>query len=518
MLDSRASGVLLHPTSLPSRFGIGDLGKTAYQFIDFLADSDQQLWQILPIGPTGFGNSPYLSYSALAGNPLLISPESLEKEGWLKAEELENLPKFPLDRVDFDRVIATKVPLLKLASDRFKIQASTKQLDEFQLFCDRHNDWLNDYALFMAIKEANNDSAWYQWDKAIASRQPKAMAQWSSRLQDEIFFHQFVQYQFFSQWTKLKKYANRKGISIFGDIPIYVAHDSVDVWAHREIFYLDKKTGEAALMAGVPPDYFSATGQLWGNPVYNWEELEKTNFHWWIRRVEGILEYVDIIRIDHFRGFQAFWAVPQGEKTAIKGKWLEAPGEKFFQLLKQDLGQLPIVAEDLGVITPEVEALRDKFSFPGMKVLHFAFDSDRANGFLPFNFTNRNCIVYSGTHDNDTTVGWFYQRSPEAQARVVDYLGCLCEDGIHWALIRLAMSSVANISVFPFQDILGLGSDAKMNTPSQPEGNWEWRCRQEAFNQELSGRLKYLTYLYGRTPQKRPDLEFANIEQGNDKS
>lgn len=507
MLDSRASGVLLHPTSLPGRFGIGDLGKTAYQFIDFLADSDQQLWQILPIGPTGFGNSPYLSYSALAGNPLLISPESLQEEDWLTAEELDHVPEFPLDRVDFDRVIATKIPLLRLASDRFKNQASIEQWDEFKQFSDRHNDWLNDYALFMAIKEANNGSSWYQWDKAIASRQPTAMAECASRLQDEIFFHKFVQYQFFSQWTKLKKYANKKGISIFGDIPIYVAHDSVDVWAHPEIFHLDKKTGQAALMAGVPPDYFSATGQLWGNPVYNWEELEKTDFHWWIRRVEGILEYVDIIRIDHFRGFQAFWAVPQGEKTAMKGTWLEAPGDEFFQLLKEDLGQLPIVAEDLGVITPEVEALRDKFNFPGMKVLHFAFDSDRANGFLPFNFTNRNCIVYSGTHDNDTTVGWFYQRSPEAQARVVDYLGCLCEDGIHWALIRLAMSSVANISVFPFQDILGLGSDAKMNTPSHPEGNWEWRCRQEAFNQELSGRLKYLTYLYGRTPQNKPDIE-----------
>ncbi|GAB4537377.1 MAG: 4-alpha-glucanotransferase [Pleurocapsa sp.] len=507
MLNSRASGVLLHPTSLPSRFGIGDLGKCAYQFIDFLADSDQQVWQVLPLGPTGFGNSPYLSYSALAGNPLLISPEGLREDGWLTTEELSNIPEFPLDKVDFDRVIATKLPLLKIASDRFKDKASTEQWDEFKRFSDRHNDWLNDYALFMAIKEANGGKSWNQWDKALAYRQPQAIAECASRFQDEIFFHKFVQYQFYCQWRNLKKYANTKGISIFGDIPIYVAHDSVDVWAHSDIFHLDKKTGEAALMAGVPPDYFSATGQLWGNPVYNWEELEKTEFKWWIRRVEGILEYVDIIRIDHFRGFQAFWAVPQGEKTAMNGTWLEAPGDEFFQLLKQDLGELPIVAEDLGVITPEVEALRDKFGFPGMKILQFAFDSDRANGFLPFNFTNRNCIVYSGTHDNDTTVGWFYQRSPEAQARVVDYLGCLCEDGIHWALIRLAMSSVANLCVFPFQDILGLGSDAKMNTPSYPEGNWEWRCRQEAFNQELSGRLKYLTYLYGRTPQPKPDIE-----------
>jgi 4-alpha-glucanotransferase len=508
MLDSRASGVLLHPTSLPSRFGIGDLGQNAYKFVDFLANSDQQLWQILPIGPTGFGNSPYLSYSALAGNPLLISPEILQNEGLLIAADLSNLPEFPLDRVDFDQVIATKIPLLRRGCDRFKTQASTKQLAEFQRFCDRHNDWLSDYALFMSLKEVNHGRSWNQWDKNIANRQPQAVADWTSKLADAILFHKFVQYQFFYQWTNLKQYANQKGIRIFGDIPIYVAHDSVDVWAHREIFRLDEKTGEAALMAGVPPDYFSETGQLWGNPVYNWEELERTDFKWWIGRIKGMLEYVDIMRIDHFRGFEAYWAVPQGEKTAMNGTWLEAPGAKFFTLLEKQLGKLPIVAEDLGVITPEVEALRDQFNFPGMKILQFAFDSDRANGFLPFNFSNRNCIVYTGTHDNNTSVGWFYERSPEAQAKVVDYFGCLCEDGIHWALIRLAMASVGNISVLPFQDILGLGTDAKMNTPAQPEGNWGWRCRKEAFNDELSGRMKYLTYLYGRSPRRREDSSF----------
>lgn len=505
MLDFRTCGILLHPTSLPSRFGIGDLGNSAYQFVDFLADSHQQLWQILPIGPTGSGNSPYLSYSALAGNPLLISPDKLQEQGLLTAEELNNIPDFPLDKVDFDLVIATKMPLLKKAAARFKNQATTKQLDEFHLFSNRHDDWLDDYALFMALKEVHNGSSWHQWDKEIATRQPEAMTDWAARLHEQIFFHKFMQYEFFTQWTHLKQYANQKGISIFGDIPIYVAHDSVDVWAHPDIFHLDEETGEPALMAGVPPDYFSETGQLWGNPVYNWEQLEKTKFQWWIRRIEGILEYVDIIRIDHFRGFQAFWAVKQGEKSAINGKWLDAPGEEFFTLLDQKLGKLPIVAEDLGVITPEVEALRDKFSFPGMKILHFAFDSDRANGFLPFNFTNRNCIVYTGTHDNNTTIGWFYERSPEAQARVVDYLGCICEDGIHWALIRLALSSVANTAVIPFQDILGLGTDSKMNTPSKPTGNWEWRCREAAFNQELSGRLRYFVYLYGRTPQTEKD-------------
>jgi 4-alpha-glucanotransferase len=503
MLDFRASGVLLHPTSLPSRFGIGDLGENAYQFVDFLANSDQQIWQILPIGPTGYGNSPYLSYSALAGNSLLISPEILQQQDLLTQEELQHLPDFPLDQVDFEGVIRTKIPLLRQASDRFKAQATDEEKETFQRFCNRQNDWLSDYALFMSLKEAHQGSAWNQWPADIASRQPQAMVEWAAKLADDIFFHKFVQYQFFSQWQSLKEYANEKGVQLFGDIPIYVAHDSVDVWAHREIFQLDPDTGEAALMAGVPPDYFSDTGQLWGNPVYNWQALEKTNFKWWIRRVEAILEYVDIIRIDHFRGFQAYWAVPQGETTAIKGTWLDAPGENFFLLLDKQLGKLPIVAEDLGVITPEVEALRDKFSFPGMKILQFAFDSDRGNGFLPYNYTDRNCIVYTGTHDNDTTVGWFNERSPEAQANVVDYLGCVGNDGIHWAMIRLALSSVGNTAVLPFQDILGLGTDAKMNTPSQATGNWGWRCRGEAFNEELSGRLKYLTYVYGRAPIDR---------------
>ena len=501
MLDSRASGVLLHPTSLPSRFGIGDLGENAYKFVDFLANSDQQIWQVLPIGPTGYGNSPYLSYSALAGNPLLISPAILQQQGLLTPEELQHLPDFPLDWVDFDRVIASKLPLLRQASDRFKVSASDEDNTKFQRFCNGQNDWLSDYALFMSLKAAHNGSGWNQWPAEIASRQPQAMVEWGAKLADDIFFHKFVQYQFFSQWQSLKQYANDKGIKLFGDIPIYVAHDSADVWAQREIFRLDPKTGEAALMAGVPPDYFSATGQLWGNPVYNWEELERTGFKWWIRRVEAILEYVDIVRIDHFRGFQAYWAVPQGEDTAMNGTWLDAPGDEFFQLLEKQLGILPIVAEDLGVITPEVEALRDKFNFPGMKILQFAFDDDRANGFLPYNYTDRNCLVYTGTHDNNTTVGWFYERSPEERAKVIDYLGCVGEDGIHWAMIRLALSSVGNTVILPFQDILGLGTDAKMNTPSQAAGNWSWRSRAEAFNDELSGRMKHLTYLYGRTPQ-----------------
>ncbi|MGV2826490.1 4-alpha-glucanotransferase [Myxosarcina sp. GI1(2024)] len=501
MLNSRASGILLHPTSLPSPYGIGDLGECAFKFIDFLADSHQQVWQILPIGPTGFGNSPYLSYSALAGNPMLISPSKLKDLGLLSEEDLNNLPDYPLDRVDYESVNSTKPPLLEKACRAFQQRGTKEQLDDFHQFANRHNDWLSDYALFMSLKEAHNGSSWHQWDKSIAKRQPEAMTEWASRLSDRIFYHQFLQYQFYRQWQDLKHYANSKGISIFGDIPIYVAHDSVDVWAHSNIFHLDPETGKPSLMAGVPPDYFSETGQLWGNPVYKWEELQKTEFHWWIRRIRIILEYVDMIRIDHFRGFQAYWAVKQGETTATNGTWLEAPGAEFFTVLEQQMGKLPIVAEDLGVITPEVEELRDKFNFPGMKILQFAFDDNRENGFLPFNYENHNCIVYTGTHDNNTTVGWFYERSPEARARIVDYLGCLCDEGIHWGLIRLALGSVAKTAIFPFQDILGLGADAKMNTPSQVGHNWEWRCRQEAFNQELSGRLRYLTYLYGRTPK-----------------
>jgi 4-alpha-glucanotransferase len=501
MFDSRASGILLHPTCLPSRFGIGDLGKNAYQFIDFLSASDQQVWQILPLGPTGYGNSPYLCYSALAGNPLLISPELLHEDGLLTEEDLARLPDYPTDKVDYDLVIATKLPLLKQASNYFKHKASAQQLQNFQEFGDRHREWLNDYALFMALKEANGGVSWNKWDKEIVSRQPDAIEAAVTSLQEQIFYHKFLQYEFFRQWKELKKYAREQKIKIFADIPIYVAHDSVDVWANPEIFCLDEETGEAALMAGVPPDYFSETGQLWGNPVYNWKELKKTDFHWWIGRVEGILEYADLFRIDHFRGLEAFWAVERGEETAINGKWYKAPGEALFTLLREKLGTLPIIAEDLGFITPEVEALRDKFKFPGMKILQFAFDSDSANSFLPFNYVNHNCVVYTGTHDNDTTVGWFKARSPEAQARVVDYLGCICPEGIHWSLIRLALGSVANLAIFPLQDILGLGSEAKMNSPSTANDNWEWRYRQEALTEELSDRLKHLTNLYGRAPQ-----------------
>ncbi|MEB3338559.1 MAG: 4-alpha-glucanotransferase [Leptolyngbyaceae bacterium] len=498
----RASGLLLHPTSLPGRFGIGDLGLEAYRFVDFLVESGQQLWQVLPLGPTGYGNSPYMCYSAIAGNPLLISPELLRDNGFLQDTDLADFPEFPSDIVDFDPVIAAKLPLLHKACDNFRDHATAEQKQEFQGFCEAKSSWLDDYALFMALKEADEGSSWHTWAPKIAKRQPEVMDQWRRRLAAEIFYHKYLQFEFFRQWSELKHYANQRSIQIIGDIPIYVAHDSADVWAHPQNFCLDEETGEPALMAGVPPDYFSATGQLWGNPVYNWEHLQKTNFHWWVQRFEAMLDYVDLIRIDHFRGFEAYWAVPQGETTAINGKWIEAPGTAFFKVLNQRLGQLPILAEDLGVITPEVEALRDEFEFPGMKVLHFAFGSDSGNPFLPFNYP-RNCLVYTGTHDNDTTLGWFHQLAPEEQESVVQYLGCNSSAGIHWDLIRLALASVANQAVFPLQDVLGLGTEARMNFPGKAEGNWAWRYPSGALTLEVQQRLKTMTERYGRAPARR---------------
>lgn len=504
MLDKRASGILLHPTSLPSPHGIGDLGDGAYQFVDFLVRSHQSVWQILPLGPTGFGNSPYLCYSALAGNPLLIGPDKLREAGWISSDDLASIPPFPDNRVDYDGAIAYKYPLLKRAADRFREAAAEGDWDSFHSFCERQAFWLEDYALFMALKIAHGGTSWYEWEPGIAQRKLDILEDWTRNLKDAIFEQKFYQYQFFEQWSALKAYANAANIHIFGDIPIYVAHDSADVWASPEIFCLDQETGKPELMAGVPPDYFSATGQLWGNPVYNWAKLESTEFQWWIERFKGTLQYVDVIRIDHFRGFQAYWAVPKGEETAIYGEWIEAPGELFFSKLYDALGSLPIVAEDLGVITPEVETLRDRFAFPGMKILQFAFDSDRANPFLPFNFTKRNAVVYTGTHDNDTTLGWFEARSPEERARVVDYLGCTCPEGIHWSLIRLALGSVANLSVFPLQDLLGLGSDARMNRPSTIASNWEWRYPADALSKEVSDRMAHLTELYGRRRYSEP--------------
>lgn len=497
----RSSGLLLHPTSFPSPYGIGDLGSGAYRFIDFLVAGRQSCWQILPLGTPGHGNSPYLAYSAMAGNPLLISPEQLLAHGLLEEADLASVPEFELDHVDFEAAKAFKVPLFRRAFQRFPGQAATTQ-EDFQQFCQEQADWLDDYGLFMAIKAEQDGTPWFEWEAALRSRQPAALEQARSRLGRAIAYQKFLQYQFYRQWTDLKTYANDRGIQIIGDIPIYVAHDSADVWAAPQNFCLNTETHQPALMAGVPPDYFSETGQLWGNPVYRWDYLEKTGFAWWIRRFQVLLGYVDIIRIDHFRGLQAYWAVPEGETTAINGTWVEAPGDALLSAVKAKLGKLPIIAEDLGIITPEVSALREKFGFPGMKVLQFAFDSGPDNPYLPFNYEGRNWVAYTGTHDNNTTVGWFEARDESAQAHVATHLGHISPQGIHWDLIRLAAGSVANQMITPVQDLLGLGEDARMNVPGRGEGNWDWRYREDSLDASVSDRLRQVTEYCGRTPER----------------
>jgi 4-alpha-glucanotransferase len=497
MAFPRSSGILLHPTSLPSPHGIGDLGQGAYDFIDFLHRTHQTYWQVLPLGPTGYGNSPYLCYSAIAGNPLLINPDRLVTEGWLNSSDLQ--PMGDNASVDFETITLNKIEILETACRNFRKQNSNPEQQKFNKFISSQAHWLEDYALFMALHEHYQDAPWYEWPSEIAQRQPAALEEERQRLADRIIYQQFVQFVFHDQWLALKEYAGERGVQIIGDIPIYVAHDSADVWANPDIFQLDPETGLVQQMAGVPPDYFSETGQLWGNPVYNWQRLQETNFAWWIGRFRALLALVDIIRIDHFRGFEAYWAVPQGEKTAMNGEWIEAPGVEFFQELEKQLGHLPILAEDLGVITPEVEELRDRFDFPGMKVLQFAFGSDNANPFLPFNF-DRNFVVYTGTHDNDTTIGWFEQTEDHERDRVLRYLGGISGLGIHWDLIRLASSSVANQVILPMQDVLGGDGSARMNFPGTIEGNWQWRYKPDQLTPEIEQQLLRLTEAYGRSP------------------
>ncbi|NJL46916.1 MAG: 4-alpha-glucanotransferase [Leptolyngbyaceae cyanobacterium SM2_5_2] len=494
---SRASGILLHPTSLPNRHGIGDLGLEAYQFVDFLARGGQQLWQLLPLGPTGFGNSPYMSFSTMAGNPLLISPDLLKEYGWLSDNDLREIPDFPLDAVDFDRVIPWKMQLLRKAAQNFQSQASDIQRKEFDGFCRGKADWLDDYALFTALLETQENPVWTSWPLELRDRKPEALDQARRKLAEEIAFHKLLQFVFYRQWGELKSYANAQKIRIIGDLPIYVAHNSADVWAHPEVFKLDAETGLPAEMAGVPPDYFSDTGQLWGNPVYDWEYLESTHFAWWVRRLKETLAHVDLVRLDHFRGFESFWSVPAGEETAVNGTWVKAPGYKFFETVARELGSLPILAEDLGDIDQPVLDLRDHFQFPGMKILQFAFMFDSNNFHLPFNF-DRNFVVYTGTHDNDTTLGWYEKAADYERDRFHQYLGCTGPHGIHWDMIRLALSAIADIAIIQLQDVFGLGSDARMNIPGQAEGNWAWRFRQEALTDEYGDRLRAMTQIYGR--------------------
>ncbi|MCI0516100.1 4-alpha-glucanotransferase [candidate division KSB1 bacterium] len=498
MQSRRVSGILLHPTSLPGQYGIGELGDAAYRFIDFLADCAQHIWQIMPLGPTGYGDSPYASFSAFAGNPLLISLDTLVQQGLLMPEDLTPRPDFTSQRVDYGQVINYKFPLLKKSYHYFQQNGASKLQSEFKKFCTETSAWLDDFSLFMALKEAHAGRAWTEWDWEIATRQPEALQRYRRRLETAIMAQKFYQFLFFQQWFELKKYANQHDLQIMGDVPIFMAHDSADVWSHPEIFYLDKN-GYPTVVAGVPPDYFSRTGQLWGNPLYRWDVLAKNDYFWWIQRIRATLKMVDIIRLDHFRGFEAYWEVPATETTAINGRWIKGPGAALFRAIQRALGDLlPIVAEDLGVITPEVESLRDKLDFPGMRVLQFAFSSDAQNRDLPHNY-NPNCVVYSGTHDNDTAVAW-YTRSgtPYEQDHFRRYVGRDGQD-VAWDLIRLGLSSVANMAIFPLQDIFSLGAEARMNYPSTSSGNWVWRFTPEMLREDIKNRLLEMVHLYGRT-------------------
>jgi len=499
----RSAGLLLHPTSLPGRFGIGEINATAYRWVDTLVSARQTVWQVLPLGPTGYGDSPYQTFSAFAGNPLLIDLARLAHEGYVPHEALEEAPVFPDAQVDFGPVIAWKKPLLLGAYQQYATQASAAESADLDAFCAEHDGiWLHDYAFFMALKDHFGGEAWGTWPRELRRREPTALATWGERLTPAMMAHKFMQYQFFKQWGELKRYANEHGILIFGDIPIYVSYDSADVWAHQDLFPLDED-GHPTMVAGVPPDYFSPTGQLWGNPLYRWDVMADQGYPWWIERVRIALRQVDMVRLDHFRGFEAYWEVPASEETAVNGRWVKGPGAAFFEALSSALGGVPIIAEDLGVITPEVEALRDGFGFPGMKILQFAFSDDATNPYLPHNY-EPNCVVYTGSHDNDTTRGWFASAPQPEQAFCVRYLGYTPDDVasltrcIAWALMRLAASSVAALAIFPVQDVLSLGSEARMNMPSQAAGNWAWRLPVNALNDDHIAQLVELAETYGR--------------------
>ena len=494
----RSAGILLHPTSLPGKFGIGDLGSEAFNFISFLADAGQMIWQVLPLGPTGYGDSPYQCFSAFAGNPYLISPEKLLADGLLTPEDIGAIPHFDPREVDFGPLIEFKMPLLQKAFKRYRLVPASPLKEEFEKFCKANKEWLEDYALFMAVKAHHGGGNWITWEPDIRSRKVKAVKEWTAKLADEIGFHKFLQFIFYRQWSAVKAYANKRGIQIVGDVPIFIAYDSADAWSHRKLFTI-AEDGSPVTVAGVPPDYFSATGQLWGNPLYRWNEMAKDDFLWWRKRIAKMLETVDIIRIDHFRGFEAYWEIPGGAATAEHGRWVKAPGKKFFASVKKHLGDLPILAEDLGLITKPVIALRDAFNLPGMKILQFAFGSKMEKKFLPHNHV-QNCVVYTGSHDNDTTRGYFEKAKEQPNdiyASAKAYLNCAGDD-LCFELIRMAYASVANIVIIPMQDVLNLGSEARMNFPGKLGGNWAWRFTWDQVRPELPALYKTMAVIYER--------------------
>jgi 4-alpha-glucanotransferase len=498
-LNKRGSGILLHITSLPSPYGIGDLGTDAFLFTDFLAGTHQSFWQILPLTLTcpDYGNSPYSSFSAFAGNTLLISPERMVISGFLSESDIKDVPEFSRERVDYDSVRKFKENIFNTAFEKNRKNLDSHQ--DFQKFCSESAGWLYDYTLFVAIKNRLNGADWSQWPVELRDRHESALHKMAEMLRSSILKEQFLQYIFYTQWHSLKNYCDSKNIKIIGDIPIYVNYDSADVWADPEIFNLDKEK-KPVFVAGVPPDYFSTTGQLWGHPVYNWDVLGKSHYSWWIKRIKRNLKLFHMFRLDHFRGFVAYWQIPSSEQNAIKGKWVEAPAEDFFNTLLQKFPDISIIAEDLGVITPDVKDTIDKFGFPGMKVLLFAFGEDLpSNPYAPHNHI-RNCIVYTGTHDNNTIAGWYSSElTLKDKKRISAYAGHeITEKTIHWEMIRLAMMSVADTVIIPMQDILGLGENYRMNRPAHPDGNWEWRLLREQMSDSLIHKLRNLTQLFGR--------------------
>lgn len=498
---ARSSGILLHPTSLPGPFGSGDFGAAAYHFVDWLASAGQKMWQILPLGGIGPGNSPYMSSSAFAGNVLLIDLEELREQGWLETDELTPHSGFKAHRIDYGLVHAYRMDKLRLAASRFF--ATRQQYAEYEAFCTAEQSWLDDYALFMALAGRHEWKDWCDWDPRLVRREKKALLKASVELSDEIDFWCFCQWSFFRQWGKLKRYANERGIQIIGDIPIFIAYQSAEVWARQELFELGEGS-RPTVVAGVPPDFFSETGQRWGNPLYRWQAHEQEGYAWWIERLRKTIAMVDIVRIDHFRGFAGYWEIPASEPTAIHGRWMPGPGEKLFHAIQQALGKLPIIAEDLGVITPDVTALREQFGLPGMRILQFAFGGGADNPFLPHNY-QRNTVVYGGTHDNDTAVGWFAAAPERERTFACKYLGVDGQE-INWSLIHAASLSVADIAIHPFQDVLGLGSEHRMNLPGKSEGFWEWRFSWDQVQPWHAARLYEMCALHGRCAMDRLSL------------
>jgi 4-alpha-glucanotransferase len=501
MAFPRSTGILLHPISLPSRGGIGDFGPAAYQFLDFLAAARQGLWQVLPLGPPANGNSPYSSTSAFAGNPLLISLERLADRGWIKHSQLQRIPE-TVGRIDYEEVRAGKLPLLVASARRFLDSAPQEARSRFEQFCRETAWWLDDFVLYDALRDRSGGQSWKEWPAKLARRQAKALDSVRTELAAEIDARRVIQFFFWEQWHALRQYCAQKSIRVVGDIAIFVDYDSADIWAQPELWRL-RDDLEPEVVSGVPPDAFSATGQRWGNPLYNWDVMRARGYKWWVQRLRWATQTCDLIRLDHFRGFAQFWEIPATEETAMHGRWVDGPQDEIFDKLKEELGGLPFFAEDLGYITPDVHALREKHQIPGMAVLQFAFGDPGAHAYLPHRLTPDR-VVYTGTHDNDTTVGWWNSKATEYEKKsALAYLGC-SNDGINWAMIRAAQASPASLSVVPLQDVLGLGSEARLNTPSTREGNYHWRYQPGWLTPEMARKLAALAEVTDRLPQPLP--------------